>query len=181
VKTHTWIAVAALGTIPAALIGWEIGQQAEPEPEPVVEEIIDTPIEFPDLTLGPQFPGTWSWSDLRGGECVMPFVSEWEEEFAVVNCLTTHEAEFVRATLISTDAEDVYPGDDAIREFATNACARWEQDDLDRGERFDDLIVSPSYSLGLDAWQRGDRLVGCFVSRRDGGVFTDKLVVESAP
>ena len=177
-KTHTWIAVAALGTIPAALIGWAIGLQQQPVEPQVVEEVVAEPPAFPDLSLGPRFPGTWSWSELRGGECVMPYVSEWEETFGVVNCLTTHQAEFVRATLMSTEADDVYPGDDAIREFAIDNCADWEQDDLDRGERFDDLIVTPSYSLGLDAWQRGDRLVGCFVSRQDGGVFTDKLVVE---
>jgi len=178
VKTHTWIAVAALGTIPAALIGWAIGQQQQPTDAQVIEDVAPVPMEFPDLGLGPQFPGTWAWSELRGGECVMPYVSEWEESFDVVNCLTTHQAEFVRDTLISTVSDDVYPGDDAIREFAIDNCAQWEEDDLDRGERFDDLIVTPSYSLGLDAWQRGDRLVGCFVSRQDGGVFTDKLVVE---
>ena len=177
-KTHTWIAVATLGTIPAALIGWAIGQQQLPVEPQVVEVVVAEPPSFPDLSLGPRFPGTWSWRELRGGECVMPYVSEWEETFDVVNCLTTHQAEFVRATLMSTEAEDVYPGDDAIREFAVEHCANWEQDDLDRGERFDDLIVTPSYSLGLDAWQSGDRLVGCFVSRLVGGIFTDKLVVE---
>jgi hypothetical protein len=176
VKTATWVAIAALGTIPAALLGWSLSQAAPDDTAQAPTEVVEVQPEFPDLTLGRRPPGEWRWSELRGGECIDFFVSAWEETFQVVPCSSRHDAEFVRVGLISTDPDAVYPGDDAIAEFAREQCESWEPDDLINGEEFDDLVVSPSYSLGLSSWESGDRLAGCFVHQKRGGSFTQKLV-----
>ena len=175
-----WLAITLVGVIPAAAIGYLIATVAgvEPEPPAVVEVIEPEVIEFspPDLSAGPRPVGTWEWSELRGGECIAWFADAFAERFDVVECTTPHEAEFVRATLISISADEPYPGDQAIEEFAKGVCGSWEKDDLIDGELFDDLVSEASFSLGEDRWKSGDRLVGCFVRQLDGELFTAPLV-----
>ena len=176
-----WLAITLIGVIPAATIGYLIGSvpSEQPAPRPVVmaePEVIE--FEPPNLSLGPRPVGTWTWSELRGGECIAWFTDAFAERFDVVECTTPHEAEFVRATLMSDLSQAPYPGDTAVEEFATEHCASWSKDDLVDGELFDDLVAESSFSLGEDAWVRGDRLVGCFVRQRDGELFTSKLVNE---
>jgi len=176
-----WLAITLIGVMPAVAIGYLIGSvtSEEPAPSPVVMAEPEV-IEFttPNLSLGPRPVGTWQWSELRGGECIAWFADAFAEQFDVVECTTPHEAEFVRATLASDDADARYPGDAAVEEFATEHCASWSKDDLIEGELFDDLVAESSFSLGKEAWVRGDRLVGCFVRQLDGELFTTKLVNE---
>jgi len=176
-----WLVITLIGVIPAAAIGFLIGSVSseEPTPPPAVA-VAPEVIEFtrPNLSLGPRPVGTWQWSELRGGECIAWFADAFAERFDVVECTTPHEAEFVRATLMSDDAEASYPGDAAVEEFATEHCASWAKDDLIEGELFDDLVAESSFSLGEEAWARGDRLVGCFVRQLDGELFSTKLVNE---
>ena len=177
---RTWLIITLVGIIPAAAIGFLIGST---KPEPVEEEIVvaepePVAFELPALEQGPREPGRWPWSELRGGECVSVFTDAFAENFTVVSCTTPHEAEFVRATIVNSAQESDYPGDEAIHEFASDLCREWGRDDLVGGEAFDDLVAEASYSLGEDAWNRGDRLAGCFVRQLDGGLFTERLVVE---
>lgn len=177
---RTWLIITLVGIIPAAAIGFLIGST---EPEPVEEEIVvaepePVAFELPDLALGPREPGRWAWSELRGGECISFYVDAFAENFTVVSCEAPHEAEFVRATIVDSGLESPYPGDAAIEEFAVELCREWGRDDLAGGEAFDDLVAEASYSLGEDAWNRGDRLAGCFVRQLDGELFTERLVVQ---
>jgi hypothetical protein len=68
-----------------------------------------------------------------------------------------------------------YPGDDAIRERAQEQCDDWDLGTLIGADRYDDLLVVPSYSLGERAWQRGDRLLGCFIYRSSGSLTGELL------
>lgn len=175
-----WLVVTAVGIIPAAAIGYLIGSSAPAETtEPVAVPVEAEPVvpEFPNLNLGPRQPGTWSWSELRGGECIEWLADAFQEGFDVVECTRPHEAEFVRASVIDTNADAPYPGDESVEQFATELCRDWGPDDLDGGDAFDDLVAEASFSLGKDAWERGDRLAGCFVRQLDGALFTERLVV----
>lgn len=178
---RVWLTVTLVGIIPAAAIGFLIGS-IEPEPQEVEEVVVPEPepvsFTLPVLTDGPREPGRWSWSELRGGECVSVFTDAFAQNFTVVPCTTPHEAEFVRATIVDLDRESVYPGDQAIEEFTAELCREWGPDDLIGGEAFDDLVAEASYSLGEDAWARGDRLVGCFVRQLDGELFTERLTTQ---
>lgn len=179
-RTRTlWIVITVVGLVPAAALGYWLGSPDEPdvEPEPVVEVApAEVTVDFPQLNLGPRPAGVWAWSELRGGECVDPYESAWAEEFVVVSCDQPHEAEFVRSTLLSTSVAAPYPGDEEIARQAEGHCASWERDDLNEPEAFDDLIAEVAYSLGEHAWERGDRLLGCFVSQRGGREFTSRFV-----
>lgn len=181
-----WLLVAVAGIFPALAIGYGIGVSAssngappvEPmlvAPEPVVEESVE--LEFPNLELGPRPPGDWLWAQLRGGECIDDFEGPFSENFVVVSCEAPHDAEFVRATIIDTDPDAPYPGDDSVREAAQRLCEGWELDTLNSPERYDDLVVVPGYSFGEQAWEKGDRLAGCFVYREGGEPLEEPLAV----
>ena len=171
-----WLLVAAAGVVPAFLAGYLIAVSVtpdpvpEPEPQPIVatpEQTEPTPV-FPNLELGPRPNGQWKWRDLRGGECIDPFDDPFAEEFQVVSCGGPYEAALARVEVMNPAPGAPYPGDDAIRQRAQEQCDDWDLGTLIGADRYDDLLVVPSYSLGERAWQRGDRLLGCFLYRSSG-------------
>ena len=183
-KKVVWIVVTVLGVIPIAGLGAWVSlasseQQpstVQEQPEPEVAQDLDLEPEFPVVAAGPRPPGEWKWSELRGGECLRNFSSAFEESYAVVLCSAGHEAEFVRATVLDEDPTASYPGHAWVRREAAALCESWPLSELNDAERYDDLYVVPSYSLGEEAWARGDRLAGCFVFR-DGGGYIDGRIV----
>ena len=181
-----WLLIAVAGVFPALAIGYGLGvaassndvtpvEPASEVPEPVVEESVE-PV-LPNLERGPRPPGQWPWAQLRGGECVEDFGGSFAEIFFVVPCESPHDAEFVRATIIDSDPDASYPGDEQVRERAQSICEDWELDSLTNPERYDDLVVVPGYSFGEQAWDKGDRLAGCFVYREGGGQLEGPLAV----
>lgn len=181
-----WLLIAVAGIFPALAMGYGLGvttssQDAPPAepaletPEPILEESVEP--QFPNLALGPRPPGQWSWEQLRGGECIDDFEGPFVEEFFVVVCEAPHDAEFVRATIIDSNPDAPYPGDESVRESAQRICEDWELDALTNPEDYDDLLVVPGYSFGEQAWDRGDRLAGCFVYRDGGWPLEEPLAV----
>ena len=180
-----WSVVTVLGVIPVAGLGAWVAvassnqeqaptAQGHSEPE-AIQEVVPEP-QFPVLAAGPRPPGEWTWSTLRGGECLHDFPSAFEESYVVTACSGEHQAEFVRATVLDDDPTAPYPGHAWVRREAAALCESWPLSELNNAGRYDDLYVVPSYSLGEEAWQQGDRLVGCFVFRDTGGLIDGPLV-----
>ena len=187
-KIHPrWLLIGAAGIVPAFALGYWLAGPDSAEPaedsaviEPVVVEAqpdqIVEPV-FPELGTGPRPPGVRQWADLRGGECIASFEDGFADTFDVVACEEPHQAEFVRAALIDNRPDSDYPGDEAIRLSAQDNCSMWDLLTLNNPENYDDLLVVPGYSLGEQAWQRGERLMGCFVYREGGQLFVEPLTV----
>ena len=177
-KKTVWVALTVAGVVPAALAGYWLGTPPpEPSEKTVSEPAVELPeVVFPHLMAGPRPPGQWAWSELRGGECIADYTSPWEDHFQVVACTGIHDAEFTRAVIIDSNPDALYPGDEWLEEFALAHCQSFEHDEFFTPELFDDLIVEPGYSMGNDAWIRGDRLAGCFVSQGDGESFSGPLL-----
>ncbi len=185
-----WLLIASAGVVPAFVVGYWLSGLASPEPpldapadaavdasteSPSSEDLTNQPPEpvvFPDIDSGPRPPGEWQWSDLQGGECVDGFEGAFDPEFVVVGCDASYDAQFVRATVIDSGKGANYPGDEAIREAAGEHCVDIDPAGLGSLHTYDDLLVAPGYSLGEPAWERGDRLMGCFIYRESGQPFT---------
>lgn len=198
-----WFIVAAVGVLPALAVGYWLSatltEQATPAESDTTPHTApdntglgdtglegtglegtaaeDTAVvEFPELGGAPRAAGVWSWEELRGGECLESFEGPFVEDFEVVACDQPHRAEFHRAALLDDDPAARYPGDQAVRDEARQLCAEWDLDELNDPARYDDLLVVPGYSIGEAQWQRGERLVGCFLYRESGEVLDDQLV-----
>lgn len=190
-----WFAVTVVGVLPALAIGYWLGASVtDQDPNSAEATGTDAPlpaasseapggdvaapplVDFPAVGSGPRPAGLWSWEDLRGGECVAPFDGPFAAEFAVVDCAQPHAAEFHRAQLLSDDPGGDYPGDQSVRDRASELCEQWDLADLREPQRYDDLVVVPGYSIGQTQWEKGQRVAGCFIYRESGDTFDAQLV-----
>lgn len=188
-----WFIVTAVGVLPALAVGFWLSATLTEQATPAESDTTphsapdntglegtaaeDAAVgEFPELGGTPRAAGVWSWEELRGGECLESFEGPFVEDFDVVACDQPHRAEFHRAALLDDDPAARYPGDQAVRDEASQLCAEWDLDELSDPARYDDLLVVPGYSIGEAPWQRGERLVGCFLYRESGEVLDDQLV-----
>ena len=179
-----WLLVAVAGIVPAFIAGYLVAQAFSVEqavdvaPEPVLTEPVDSEATavFPNLELGPRPVGEWKWRDLRGGECIDSFEDLFAETFQVVSCSGEYAAVLTRVQVMAEGADAPYPGDDVIRERAAGHCENWDLGELNRADRYDDLLAVPSYSLGEGPWKQGDRLMGCFIFRDSGKALTGELL-----
>lgn len=144
--------------------------------ESVVEEAETPAIEFPVLSGVPVEPGQWAWDELRGGECISGFEGAFAEEFTVVGCEAPHDAQVVSATLLSTRADDRYPGVDEVAQLARETCDVKDIIDYSLAMEYDDLIVDYSYPASDEQWAQGERGVYCFALRSSGGSLQGDLV-----
>jgi len=191
-----WFIVTAVGVLPALAVGYwlsvseanqnqSVEDVATAEP-PISEATTGTPpgeastppvvVDFPAVGSGPRPAGSWSWEELLGGECLTSFDGPFAAEFEVVGCEQPHQAEFHRAQLLNDDPDADYPGDQFVRDQASGLCEQWDLADLREPERYDDLVVVPSYSIGQTQWEKGQRVAGCFIYRESGELLDDQLV-----
>jgi hypothetical protein len=141
------------------------------------EEQAEVPVmEFPVLSGMPVEPGVWAWDELRGGECLSGFAGAFAEEFTVVGCEATHNAQLIFARLLSNRAEDPYPGVDEVAQLARETCDVTELIDYSIATGYDDLIVDYSYPASDEQWAQGERGVYCFALRSSGGTLQGDLV-----
>ncbi len=191
-----WFIVTVVGVLPALAVGYWLTVSltdshqstkdvatAEPTTtEALTDESsaeVSAPpvvVDFPAVGSGPRPVGVWTWEELLGGECVALFDGPFAAEFEVVDCDNPHQAEFHRAQLLNDDPGADYPGDQAVRDEASELCEQWDLADLNNPERYDDLLVVPSYSIGQAQWEKGQRVVGCFIYREGGEPLDDQLV-----
>ncbi len=155
-----------------------------PTPSPTPSETptpTPTPTEDPGTAAaGPVAPGVHAWDDLRGGECLDPYASPWEEEFTVVDCANPHPAQLVHRGGFPTDAPD-YPGEQAIQPQLSLLCSAPTVIDTAAAAPYTDLQVQGAYPATAEQWDAGQRDIFCFVSRTSGEPLTGSIAVPQAP
>ena len=166
------------GAIVAAFF---IGQSLADAPvtsEPEVALEFEPPeIIFPSLTGGPQSPGSRDWDELRGGECLASFDDgAFAEVFDVTECSNPHEAQLVKAQLMSRDRTETFPGEAQILVAVKEICDVVDLIDTDYVKEFTDLVVEASYPVDSTQWDEGQRVVYCFM-RSSGGTKFDATVL----
>jgi Septum formation len=139
-----------------------------------------TPTEEPaPAVAGPVAPGTHPWDELRGGECLDPYASPWEEEYTVVDCAAPHPAQLVYRGEFPTDAAG-YPGEQAIQPQLSLLCSASTVIDVAAAASFSDLQVQGAYPATAEQWEAGQRDIFCFVSRSTGEPLTGSIAVPQA-
>ncbi|RZS56145.1 hypothetical protein EV141_1597 [Microcella putealis] len=142
--------------------------EPEPEPEPDPLEGVPDGVPLP--------AGEWQWSLLRGGECIEPWVSPWEEQFTVVDCAEPHAAQLVLRAPIA-EAPEEYPGPEAISAPLTLACSSPQVIDYGQAGAFDDIQIQTAYPVTPEEWAEGYREFFCFISRSSGEPLTGNLTL----
>lgn len=177
-RTLLWVAgslAAILVLIGLFFLGTRIPEwtAAEPEPEPTVEPLPEPePEPEPDPLEGvpdgvPLPPGEWEWSLLRGGECLEPWVSPWEEQFTVVDCAEPHAAQLIlRQEFPEAPAE--YPGPEALAAPLSLICSSPDVLDFTAAAAYDDIQIQTAYPVTAEEWDGGYRDFFCFISRAGG-------------
>lgn len=147
-----------------------------------VRELADAKVEehssqvlLPSLGPPSRAPGTWLWSELRGGECLKNFTTPFAEDFLVVSCESAHHAELLSATLISQEITDPYPGNSSVMAVARQLCDLSQQINIDKVAMFRDLRIAYSYPASLSQWERGERAVYCFLYSESRELFLEPI------
>jgi hypothetical protein len=130
-----------------------------PTPTPTLEP------EPPVVATGPAAAGVHSWTELRGGECLDPFGSPWDETFTVVDCAAPHAAQLVSRVSLSTDPAAAYPGEAAITAQLNLACTAPTVLDFAAASAYPDVQWQASYPVSDAQWAAGQREYSCFITR----------------
>jgi len=133
-----------------------------------------TPTETAAAT-GPQPAGVHAWDSLRGGECVQPYTSPWEEEFTVVGCANPHTAELVYRGDFAGEADAPFPGEAVLAAQMNVLCSTPGVIDLAAVAAFPDVQVQGSYPVTDEQWTNGQRNYYCFVSRSSAEPLTTSV------
>lgn len=168
----TMVMIAIL--IGAYLAGSYLATMNDPEPP---ETQTETPVvEFPNLSGGPVSVGVWPWDELRGGECLTGYAGAFAEIYQVVGCEVPHDAQLVKARLLSSNPVEPFPGEEAVAAQASEVCDVVGELDLELAATYEDLIVEFSYPVTVQQWESGQRVVYCFVSRSSGQRLQQSLI-----
>ena len=125
-----------------------------------------TPTPTPTApATGPQPVGVHDWDALRGGECLQPYTSPWEEEFTVVDCATPHAAQLVYRGVFAGEPDAAFPGEAALAEQINALCSAPGVIDITAVGAIPDLQVQGSYPVTDEQWTSGQRDYYCFLSR----------------
>ncbi|MEF2978666.1 septum formation family protein [Subtercola sp. YIM 133946] len=160
------VAVLVLGAL--FLLGTRLPGilSAAPSPTPVeTPTLTPTPTPTPTSTTGRQLAGTYDWSDLRGGECINPFVSAWQQKFTVVDCAGPHGAQVMSTGSLSDDPTAAYPGQDAIAQQLNLLCQIPANFNSAILGAYPDVVWQADYPVNQAQWAAGMRSYSCFVSR----------------
>jgi hypothetical protein len=136
---------------------------AAPEPAPAV--------------TGPAAVGVHPWTDLRGGECLEPFGSPWDESFTVVDCATPHAAQLISRVSLGDDPAAAYPGEAAITAQLNLACTSPGVLDFAAASAYPDVQWQASYPVSDAQWAEGQRAYSCFITRSSGEKLTGSVQV----
>jgi len=178
-KVLMWVAgglVAALALAGLFFVGTRIGDSipaavvtSTPTPPPTAAPA--APVA-PVVAIGPVAPGVYEWKDLLGTECVDPYVSAWEKEYTVVDCLSPHGGQLAYRGRFDDSALDPFPGVEALQARMNLLCASQENIDYAAASQFADIQIAASYAGTEDDWKSGNRNYYCFVSRSSGEPLT---------
>ena len=173
-----WIlgTLATLAALAGAFVlGSYIANQQNPAPVETEVESEAGP-SFPDLSLGPKGSGVWPFDELQGGECITDYTGPFEETYQVVPCFSPHDAEVVKASLLSIDPSERFPGEEAVLEIAQGVCEISRLLNLAVASDYSDLVMDYSYPVTEKEWDSGERVVYCFVYRSTGASMSRSLV-----
>ena len=92
-----------------------------------------------------------AWNTLRGGECLQPYTSPWDEEFTVVDCATPHAAQLVYRGVVNADPAAVFPGEAALAAQMNLLCNAPGVIDLNVAGEYPDVQVQGSYPVTAEA------------------------------
>ena len=146
---------------------------ATPEPAP-------TPMPEPVAQRGPVAAGVHPWTELRGGECLDPFGSPWEETFTVVDCAAPHAAQLITRVSLNPDPAAAYPGEAAIVSQLNLACTAPTLLDYAAASTYPDIQWQASYPVSDAQWAEGQRDYSCFITRSSGEQLTGSVQVAAA-
>lgn len=145
-----------------------VAQPAPAHPHPHPSSGAATPVPTPSPGLGPLHPGTYAWTELRGGECVEPFASAWENEYTVVACSALHSAQLLFTGALPDAADSAYPSSEELQNEVTVLCSSPKILDYDVAEKVSDFRITASFPPSEEAWNKGERSFACFGSRSSG-------------
>lgn len=143
-----------------------------PQPTPTGTRAVADPASAPS---GPVAPGTWSWNELGGGECLEPYTTPWAEEFTVVDCVQPHHGQVLARGVVDGDASAPWPGEEALTSRLGLLCSESSVIDYGRAGAFSDVQLQLTYPADEAQWAAGDRSYFCFVSRSGGEALTESL------
>ena len=168
--------VGVLLLIVLFVAGTKIGENA---PAPVV--VADpTSSASAGPVVGPVSPGEHLWDSLLGGECIAPFVSQWEDTFTVVPCSQPHPAQLVYVGIFPASDDPDYPGVDDLQKFSASLCAVPAVIDYGAAGSTSDLQILASFAADEQDWLDGNRTFYCFVSATGGAMFSTSIAVPQA-
>ena len=144
---------------------------AEPTPTPTPEPVAET---------GPLAAGVHPWTELRGGECLDPFTSPWDESFTVVDCAAPHAAQLITRVSLNPDPAATYPGEAAIVSQLNLACTAPTVLDYAAASTYPDIQWQASYPVSDAQWAEGQRDYSCFITRSSGEQLTGSVQVVAA-
>ena len=176
----TWIAAGLLAVI--VLVGlFFLGQKLAGGVAPVASttpsatsSALPTPAPTVEAT-GPQPAGVHKWDTLRGGECLQPYTSPWNEEFTVVDCAEGHAGQLVYLGIFTEDATTAFPGEEALATQINLLCSASGVIDLAAAREFPDVQVQGSYPITDEQWTGDERNYYCFVSRSSAEPLTASI------
>lgn len=176
-----WVAgglLAAIALVGLFVLGTRLADTLAPSPEPVT---------LPEATepalpaTGPLPPGEYAWELLRGGECVEPFESAWQEAYMVVDCAAPHAAQLVTRAAFADAAGSAYPGAEELAARAAELCAAPTVIDYAAAAGITDLQVLASFAADEAEWNAGHHDVFCFAHRASGEPLTASIAAAPPP
>ena len=166
------IALFAIGRrLPAMFAAPQPVETSTPTPTPT-----QTPV---DTAAGPLDPGEYAWDELRGGECLEPYESAWQEDYTVVDCADPHAAQLlVRATFPDESAPDgAYPGFEKLAAQINRLCTDPSVMDYAAAREYDELVVEGAHAVTAEEWDEGHHEYFCFLKRSSGDPLEGTLAV----
>lgn len=157
--------LAGLALVALFLLGTRLPDLLGPSPA-----VAPTPSSSPSpslLPVEPVPPGEYAWYELRGGECLEPYVDAWQNRYTVVDCGFPHAAQMVFRGEFDPEAFPVYPGPEELELQTGSLCSAPGILDLTALGQYTDVVVQGSYPATPQQWGEGASY-WCFVSRSSG-------------
>jgi len=167
-----------LALVAVFLVGSRLAPTIRPAPVAVPSAEATATPGAPGLGLGSLAPGEYSWSALRGGECLEPWESAWQDSYVVVDCATPHRAQMVVRGVFDDPADTLYPGVEALQARTLPLCSAPTAIDFAAAAGAADLQISAGFAGDEEEWLASNRSFFCFVSRAGGEPLTGSLAVQ---
>jgi hypothetical protein len=174
------VLVAVLVLIALFAIGRRLPAMFAAPPPVATATPAPTPTRTPvDTAAGPLDPGEYAWDELRGGECLEPYESAWQEDYTVVGCAEPHAAQLlVRAAFPEEAAPDgAFPGFDELAAQINRLCTDPSVMDYAAAREYDELVVEGAHAVTAEEWDEGHREYFCFLKRSSGDPLEGTLAV----